>query len=360
MQVSRAIHQLVAGYSNGDAISNETRVMRSIFREWGFASEIYCESHRTLPELRKDARDLNRAPGEIQPEDIVLLHLSIGSAANRVFPSLPGRKVILYHNVTPAAYFRAVNEATANALEQGREEAAALAGSAEINLADSAYNARELEAWGYASPRVLPLILDLDGLQGPAHRGRLNGYSDGLVNVLFVGRCVPNKRLEDLLHAFYYFQKFVQPNSRLIHVGSFAGTESYLAMLETIKKDLSLENVDFLGSIPDDQLRACYQAADVFLCMSEHEGFCIPLLEAMVHDVPVLAYAEAAVPETLDGAGVIFQEKLFDEIAEMIGRLAAPGPLREQVLDGQRQRIARYRARKLDQELRSLLAPVLE
>ena len=354
-----AIHQLLAGFSNGDAISNEARVLRGIFRRWGRASEIFCEHRRVLPELRADCRDLQAARAAVAPDDIVILHLSIGSDANLLFPDLRGRKVIIYHNITPPAFFRAVNEATAGHLERGRQQMALLAGAAEINLADSGFNAREIEALGYRDVRVLPITMDFAHLRQPPHRGILSRYQDGLTNLLFVGRCVPNKRIEDLLHAFHYYQRYVNPESRLIHVGSFAGTEPYQAMLETLKKDLHLENVDFLGSIPDDQLRACYQASHVFLCMSEHEGFCIPVLEAMAADVPVLAFAEAAVPETMAGAGVLFHRKRFDEVAEMLHRLAASGPLRDAVLAGQRERIRRFEARDLDAELRGLLAPVL-
>ena len=355
----RAIHQLVAGFSNGDAISNESRLLRSLFRSWGMDSHIHCERTLVLPELRADTRDLADLSATLHPDDIVLLHLSIGSPANLIFQSLACRKAILYHNITPPEHFRAVNEHIAAQLARGREQARALAGVAAVNLADSAYNARELEQWGYASPRVLPLVLDLEGIRGPPDRSVTGKYADGKVNVLFVGRGAPNKRVEDVLHAFAHYQRFVNPDSRLIHVGSFSGTESYLALLHTRIKEMGLRDIDFPGSIPDAQVRACYASARVFLGMSEHEGFCIPLLEAMAWDVPVLAHASSAVPETMDGAGVLFREKRFGEVAEMIGRLAADGPLREAVLSGQRARVARYRARDLGKELRDHLAPLL-
>lgn len=354
-----AIHQLVAGFNHGDAISNEARLIRGIARGWGHSSEIACEHDRTLPELRRDTVDLAALPGILKPDDVVILHLSIGSAVNVVFPNLRARRVIVYHNITPSEHFQALSPGIAHVLARGREQARALAGSAELNLAVSAYNAGELAAWGYRDPKVLPLLLDLDGLDGPEHRGVLDRYADGLTNVLFVGRGAPNKRLEDLLHAFYFYQTRVNPDSRLIHVGSFAGMESYLALLYTRQKELGLENVDFVGSMPDDQLRACYASARLFLCMSEHEGFCIPLLEAMSRGIPVLAHAAAAVPETMDGAGVLFAEKRFDLVAEMMGRLTAEGPFRAAVLQGQRERVARYRARDLAAELRAHLAPLL-
>lgn len=354
----RAIHQLVAGYSNGDAISNEARTLRRWFREWGFASEIYCESARILPELRKDARDLSRFLSEAGPDDVVLLHLSIGSDINEVFPRAAARKVVRYHNVTPDHFFRAVDDHLAHLLARGRDQMRALAGVADLNLADSAYNAAELVEAGYGEAHVLPLALELRRLDAAPDPEVLAKYRDGKLNVLFVGRCVPNKRIEDLLYAQYYLQRYQRPDSRLIHVGSFAGAEPYLAMLQSVKRELKLEHVDFTGSVPESHLCAYYQVADVFLCMSEHEGFGIPLLEAMQARVPVMAYASAAVPETMDGAGFLFREKVFDELAAWTARLGAPGPLRDRVLAGQRDRLSRYESQNVESTLRAFLAPL--
>jgi glycosyltransferase involved in cell wall biosynthesis len=354
-----AIHQLVAGFAHGDAISNEALVLRKIFRSWGRPSEIFSEPKRILPELRGEAGDAAAYRAAARPEDVALLHLSIGSAVNDLFAELPCRKAILYHNITPPEYLAGLQEQLARHLRQGREQLQRLAGVASVVLADSAYNAAELEALGYGPTPVLPLVLDLARLRESPYRPTLRRYDDGLTNVLFVGRCVPNKRIEDALHAFYYFQKYVQPASRFIHVGSFAGTEQYHALLLTLIRDLHLENVELAGTRRQQELNAIYQRAHLFLSMSEHEGFCIPLIESMVHDVPVLAYAAAAVPGTLDGAGVLFSEKRFDLVAEMMGRLAGDRALREAVLRGQRERLARYEARDLEGELRRHLAPLL-
>lgn len=354
-----AIHQLVAGYSRGDAISNEAVVLRRLFREWGFDSHIYCERKRMLPELREDARDLDTLNASCAEDTVLLLHLSIGSRANDVFGAARGRKAILYHNITPPEYYRLVHASTAQALAQGRAQAARLAGIATVNLADSAYNAAELRAWGYADPRVFPLFLDFAKLDSASDRAVQHGYADGKVNVLFVGRCAPNKKLEDILAVFAFFQKAVDPESRLILAGSFAGTERYQRWLASMARDLQLQNVVFTGAVPQAELNACYRSAQVFLCLSEHEGFCIPLMEAMAHRVPVLAYAAAAVPETLDGAGVLFTEKAFEAVAEMMGHLVRDQALRARILQRQDQRLSAFKARRLDEELRRHLAPLI-
>jgi glycosyltransferase involved in cell wall biosynthesis len=355
----RAIHQIVAGYANGDAISNETRVLRDLFRSWGYESHVYSELKRILPELRGEARDLAACRGEFRLDDVVLLHLSIGSDVNDLFPGLPGRKAILYHNITPPEYFRGVQDQTAHVLARGRQQAKALAGSAEVVMADSRFNAEEIAAMGHANPQVLPLVLDFSMLRAKPDRRILRQYRDGMVNILFVGRCAPNKKIEDLLNAFYYFQRYVQPASRLIHVGSFAGMEQYHALLQTRVRELQLKHVELVGSVPQSELNAYYDVSRAFLCLSDHEGFCIPLLEAMTHDLPVVAYAAGAVPETLDGAGVLLREKRFDLIAEVLGRVAEDEPLRTAILKGQRERLARYENLDVAADLRRFLGPLL-
>lgn len=354
-----SLHQFVAGFANGDAISNEAVVLQRVFRDWGFESEIFSEPHRILPELRRHARDVAQYVPAARPDDVVLLHLSIGSAVNHAFRSINCRKAILYHNVTPAHYFELVNRQTARDLARGRSEVALLRDAAGVNLADSRFNASELEELGYRDVAVFPLALDLDRLDGKPDAATLRKFSDGKVNVLFVGRCAPNKRIEDLLRAFAVFHKFVEPNSRLVHVGSFAGTERYYYLLLTQARELGLTTACFEGSVTESRLAAFYRVSHVFLCMSEHEGFCIPLIESMARDIPVLAYAAGAVPETLDGAGVLFRDKQYEPLAEMMGRLAPLGDLREAVVRRQRERVRRYRERDLAAEIRRHLAPLL-
>lgn len=359
MKTDRRIFQLVAGYSNGDAISNEARAMRAIFRGWGAASEIVCEAQLILPELLDDAWTLERYRANARADDVLLLHLSIGSGINQAFQTLPGRKAILYHNITPPEFFAGIKAKTARRLAAGREQVAELAGTAEVNLADSGFNARELEDFGYDDVHVFPLVLNLDSLSDRLDPLVLEEYGDERPTVLFVGRGVPNKRIEDLLYAFHYYQRLHAPDARFVHVGSYTGLEFYQWHIAMLARRLGLENVLLTESVRQDELNAYFRSADIFLSMSEHEGFCIPLIESMVHDLPVLAYAKAAVPETLDGAGVLFREKRFDMLAAMIDRLISDQKLREGVIAGQRRRLQRYRNRDFDAELRRHLEGLL-
>ena len=354
-----AIHQFTAGFAWHDAISNEAALFRRIFREWGYRSEIYCDPRNTSRDRIGDIRDIHNATQEIRPEDLVLLHLSIGSIANEVFPLLPCHKALLYHNITPDAYFRFINPETAGHLRRGREQTAALAGVATVNLADSAFNAAELHEAGYQDVGVLPIVIDNDLLMTKPNAQVATRRKDGMHNIIFVGRCSPNKKIEDLIRTFAWYQKNITPLCRFTQIGSKAGTERYHAMLLAMCKELQVRNFHFTGSVSQSDLNAYYQSADAFLCMSEHEGFCIPLLEAMAYDVPVVACSDAAVPETMDHAGIILTERRCDIAAEALHRVITDHPLRIGVLAAQRARLDRYRQRDLPSELRSALQPVL-
>ena len=359
MSIKRII-QLVAGYSNGDAISNEARTLRTIFQSWGYESLIVCDKEHILPLLAKDCVPLESYRTTALNTDVLLLHFSIGSVVNDVFPLLPGRKALLYHNITPAHYFQAVNSQIQRELLWGRKQLLLLRKTAELIMADSAFNARELTEAGYKSPTVFPLVIDWESLSNSSTTNQQNNWNDGLKNILFVGRCAPNKKIEDVLFAFSYYQQYVEPASRLICVGSFAGTEKYFGMLQLIKRNFHMHHVELCGALPQAALNAAYQAADLFLCMSEHEGFCIPLLEAMAHGVPVLAYKAGAIQETMGDAGVIFNSKRFDIVAEMMRELTTSPLLRAAIINQQSDRIKHYTNRDLATEIKQHLAPLLQ
>lgn len=347
-----AIHQLVAGFSLGDSISNEAINLRDLFRSLGHDSEIFCDPESVHPELQARVRPLEDAPGTVQPSDIVLLHFSIGSPVNDVFRQLAGKKILRYHNITPADFVEPVNPRTAQRLREGREALARLAGVADLNLAVSRFNASELADAGYAPVDVAPIVQAFEPGAIPPDPGIVNRFDDGLFNVLYVGRAAPNKGLDDLVRLFAAFQRHVEPRSRLIHVGSQTGMEIYAGAVMHLARQLGLRHVHFAGSVSESELAAHYTVADLFLCPSEHEGFGIPLLEAMAYDVPVVAYAAGAVPETLDGAGVLFHRKDPALVGELMGEIADNASLRERILRRQNERLAAYRAMDVEGVMR--------
>lgn len=355
----RAIHQFVAGFRQNDAISNEALCLRDVFRQWGCRSEIGCERRRTDPQTLKMVHEARDLAATLTPEDIVLLHLSTGSPLNAFFASLECRKVILYHNITPPEFFGRINPVLSAELAEGRRQAAKLSAVADLNLADSRFNADDLLGMGYDRVEVFPLVMDFARLTDDIDRSMQGRFADGTLNLLFVGRCAPNKRIESLLRVLHVLQKSHGRRSRLLHVGSHAGAEIYYSTLLAQARELALEEVRFLGPLNQSGLNACFAAADVFLCLSEHEGFCVPLLEAMIHDLPVAALKRGAVPETLGRSGIQFARLDFALIAETVLMLADDRSLRQGVLAGQRTRLDDYRHRDASAELRELLAPLL-
>ena len=351
------LHQLVAGFRRGDAISNAALLIRDLCAAHGLESDIRCPLPNAFADDRPLVRDVETLPAEVRPDDIALLHLSIGSRCNRIFPALPCRKVILYHNVTPPRFFERLNPSTSQVLEDGLRQVADLRDAADSVWADSAFNAAELRGMGYRDPKVLPLLIDESFGTGPLAADRVERLTaHPLTNILFVGRLAPNKRHDRLLAVFACYQRYCNPASRLVVVGGSGGAEAYKALLLGDAYVWAAKNVDFADFVDEANLRACYATAHAFVCMSDHEGFCAPLLEAMAWHVPVFAWAAGAVPETLDGAGVLFEQGTTPEaMAETIHRVLSDPALRAAVVKRQDERLARFRARDAWAELRAVL-----
>jgi glycosyltransferase involved in cell wall biosynthesis len=358
--VSRAhrVHQLLAALSYGDAISNEALAIQAHLRRAGFDSEIFAEDMH--PRMSHLARPLWKYREVSAPDTVCLFHFSIGSAAARLIYHAPDRLVCIYHNITPAHWFLGFHPHLAGLCHHGRRELLAFARRAEMALGDSEFNRRELEQAGYSRTAVLPIVLDPQRRAvepSPVVR-RLHG--DGRTNVLFVGRIIPNKKIDDLIRVFALYQRHLNPRSRLLLVGDYRGQERYMRRLREMVERFRLDEVVFTGLVDEDDLRAYYAAADLFLCLSEHEGFCVPLVEAMDSGVPVLAYDAGAVAETLAGGGVLLKEKRPEMVAELIHAVLTQPELRRAVLSTQARAVQRRRSTDQGALLLDLLRPVLE
>jgi len=354
----RGVHQLLAALSYGDAISNEALAVQARLRASGTESDIFAE--KVHPRMAHLSRPLWQYREVSSPEAVCVFHFSIGSAAGRLAFHAPDRLVVVYHNITPARFFLGFHPHLAGLCHHGRRELRAFAPRTALALGDSEFNRRELEEAGFERTGVLPIVLDLgryDRSPSPVVR-RLCG--DARTNVLFVGRIIPNKRIEDLVRTFAAFQRWVEPRSRLLLVGDYRGFERYLDRLQELVRELRLDEVIFTGQVDDDELYAYYRSAHVFLCLSEHEGFCVPLQEAMLFGVPVVAYAAGAVEETLHGGGVLLREKRPEEVAELLGRICGDGELRRTVLATQERAVARIRATDFGALVAERLRPVLD
>jgi glycosyltransferase involved in cell wall biosynthesis len=354
---SGRVHQLLAALSYGDAIGNEALAIQAHLRRAGYESDIFAE--RVHPRMAHLARPLWEYPSVSGAETVCLFHFSIGSAASRLIFRAPDRLVVIYHNITPARFFLGFHHHLAGLTYHGRRELEAFAGRAELALGDSQFNRRELEAAGYPRTAVLPIVLDLDAYRRPPNPVVRRLYRDGRANVLFVGRIIPNKSIDDLVRAFAVLQRYVRPRSRLLLVGDHRGQERYLSRLLERVRQLRLDEVVFTGHVDDDDLAAYYSVADLFLCLSEHEGYCVPLVEAMNAGIPVLAYDAGAVRETLRGGGLLLKQKPPEVVAELMESVLSDRGLRGAVLETQRQAMAEVRGTDFGMLLLERLAPVL-
>ncbi len=354
----RRVHQLLAALSYGDAISNEALAIQGHLRAAGYASDIFAE--KVHPRMAHLARPLWEYREESSLETVCLFHFSIGSAAGRLAYHLPDPLVAIYHNITPADFFLGFHPHLAGLCHHGRRELEAFAPRTALGLGDSEYNRRELEAAGFENTGVLPIVLDLARYDRPSSPVVTRLYDDDRTNVLFVGRIIPNKKIEDLVRTFAAYQRWVEPRSRLLLVGDTRGFERYFDRLQELVSELRVDEVVFTGQVDDDELYACYRQADVFLCLSEHEGFCVPVQEAMHFGVPVVAYDAGAVRETLHGGGLLLSEEDPLEVAELLGRVTRDETLRRAVLATQERAMDGIRSTDFGALLLERLRPVLE
>jgi glycosyltransferase involved in cell wall biosynthesis len=337
------VHQVLATLGYGDAIGHEVLGIQRALQDAGYASEIFVETaDRRLEHLTTDYRDM---VGGIAPDDVLIHHFSIGSRASRTAYALPGRMALVYHNITPPEYFLGVHKDLVKLCFRGRRELTAYIPRCEIALGDSEYNRQELEHLGFQPTGVLPVVPDFTHLDLPPNTMTADRFDDGWTNVMFVGRVIPNKRFEDVIRAFHVYRTRHNPRSRLLLVGSYGGFEKYLAMLHALVARLGTPDVHFLGHVSNEELTALYDVADLFLCASEHEGFCVPLIESFYKQVPVLAYAATAVPATMDGGGVLYDAKDPFEIARIMAAILDDPDLEDRIVATQDAALTRLLAR---------------
>ncbi|MGH9374498.1 MAG: glycosyltransferase family 4 protein [Vicinamibacterales bacterium] len=310
------VHQALATLGYGDAIGHEVLGIQRALVGAGYESSIYVETaDPRLEGLTLDYRDM---VGRVCADDVVIHHFSIGSRASRTAFALPGRMALVYHNITPPEYFIGVHKDLVKLCFRGRRELTAYVGRCDLALGDSEYNRQELQTIGFPQTGVLPVVPDFTHLDGTPDRSLAGQFDDGWANVMFVGRVIPNKKFEDVIRAFHVYRARHNPRSRLLLVGSHSGFERYLELLHALIARLGTPDVHFLGHVSNEALSALYDVADVFLCASEHEGFCVPIVEAFYKGVPVLAYACTAVPATMDGAGVLYETRDPADIARLL------------------------------------------
>jgi glycosyltransferase involved in cell wall biosynthesis len=334
---------VLATLGYGDAIGHEVLGIQRVLRAAGFESDIFVEN--ADPRLRGFTRDYWEMADELRPQDVLIHHFSIGSRASRAAYALPGKMVIIYHNITPPKFFVDVHPLLVQQCFLGRRELSAYVHRTSLALGDSEYNRQELEAAGFPDTAVLPVVPSFAHLDLPPNSMVAQQFDDAWTNIMFVGRVIPNKGIDDLVRFFHAYKTRYNPRSRLLIVGSSGGFELYHAMVRGLIAKLGTPDVHFTGHIANEELTAYYDIADLFLCASEHEGFCVPLIEAFYKRIPVLAYASTAVPATMDGGGVLYEDKNPARVAALIDAIVSDEGVQEAMLATQDQALARLLAK---------------
>jgi glycosyltransferase involved in cell wall biosynthesis len=327
-----------------DAIGVSALNLRDGLRAAGVDSDIYYGSF--TPDVEREGRPVTEL-GRAGRDRWLLYQASIGSPVYDILAARSEPKLVNYHNITPASLLRDWEPAVAYEASLGRTQLARLAEQSRFAVADSAFNESELLALGYEGTAVVPLLIDMHAKSDapdPDLAARLAARKarEGGGDLLYVGKISPHKAPHDLVKMLDVLRRTDDPAARLHLVGSPLG-ETYEPALRAFIDELGLDGaVNLAGSVTGAELEAYFRAADVFVMASDHEGFCVPLGEAMGHGVPIVAYGVTAIPETVAGAGLVLPDKAPVPFAAAVGRVLGDGELRSVLAAAGRERAAGF------------------
>lgn len=352
------VHQVLASLGYGDAIGHVVLGIQRVLRAAGFESEIFVET--ADPRLESLTRDYRDMVDQIAPDDLLVHHFSIGSRASRTAFAVPGRMILVYHNITPPQYFLGEHAWLVRQCYHGRRELLAYRSRVDLALGASEFNRQELESAGFTSTGVLPVVPDFSHLDTPPDRRVYDAFDDDATNILFVGRLIANKRPDNLIRYAHAYRTIFDPRARLLLAGSHEHFGTYVAELHAFAARLGARDVHILGQVTDEELTALYDVADLFLCASEHEGFCVPIVEAFYKRVPVVARASTAVPATMDGGGVLFDTTDPVEVAGLMDAVLSDEAIEDRILRAQDAALTRLQARDFGRTLLGFVRQVLD
>lgn len=354
----KRIIQMLPTLSFGDAVSNDALALKAQLIKMKYHTEIYAENIDTrLPTgTVKSVREMPK----LGKGDLLIYHFSTGSALNHHIKEIVCPKIMVYHNITPALFFKPYSLRSFDLVQRGMQEAQSLKDTFDYCLADSEFNKQELIEMGYRCPiDVLPILIPFEDYQKTPDAATTKEYRNDWVNWLFVGRIAPNKKQEDVIRAFSYYKTHINQKARLFIVGSYNGMEKYYARLQNYVEMLGVEDVIFPGQISFQKILAYYSVADVFVCMSEHEGFCVPLVEAMCFDLPIVAFDCCAVPDTLGDSGICVDTKEPAVVAHLVERIMKDEALKANILEGQRERLLDFSHQRVSEMFSTYLTSFL-
>lgn len=325
------IIQIVATVNFGDAVGNDAIAIKNMLKKQGIPTAIFAETiHPRVQD--EDVIPLCYFP-ELREEDKVIYHFAAADMNIDILRQLKCKKILRYHNVTPPEFFEPYDKVATEVTRLGLKQIKENRDIFDSVLTDSEFNKKDLQEMGYTCAMdVAPILIPFEDYEKEPDPDVIAKYSDGITNILFVGRGAPNKKIEDVIYAFKEYKKIYDHQARLFLVGNYDEKGAYTKYIKNIIADEKVEDVIFPGHISFAAILAYYKIADIFLCMSEHEGFGVPLVEAMYFDVPIVAYNAAAVPDTLGDAGVLIERKNWKVIAKEVNELCMDQEYRENII----------------------------
>jgi glycosyltransferase involved in cell wall biosynthesis len=350
------VHQLLSGAGPYDAITNQALAWRRLLAEWGWAGDVFA-AHRD-PAVGPAVRDAAGMAGRLDAGDVLVIHYSAHAPELEDALELPQRKLLVYHNITPAHYLWDHEPYVALICALGRERLSAFAGRVDAALAPSEFSARDLRAAGFDPVGVDPALylLDRDRLQELA--APAPGADGAGPTLLFVGRLSHNKRQDRVVKAFALYQRHREPGARLVLVGS-PGSGTYGEYLEHVVAETGARDVVLAGALPQPQLNSLYASAAAFVCLSEHEGFCLPVLEALHFGLPVVAARAAAVPEVAGDAALLLDAPDLATVAEAVDLAVHDGALRAELGRRAQRRLLEFTPQRTAGAVRAAVEPLL-
>ncbi len=339
---ARVIYQVMEALDVGDAVSTITRRNARLLSDLHQPKEILVRyAHE---DVKQETRPLRQVV--VKPDSGIIFHYWGYNTSTWLLSVARGPKALYYHSITPPHYFPPDSEAF-RATSQGYAQLPQIIKRVDLLIGDSRYNLEGLIPYlDRPKPAIVvhPLV-EVGEVQGAPYDQALFSHlrRAGHVNIVFVGRIVRNKRQDQVMRVFDYYWREVNRHATLWLVGNDASDSSYRIELERLRLSFASGNrIMFTGKVSDSQVSAYIRAADVFLSASEHEGFCMPIVEAMAFDVPVLAHAATAVPETMGGTGLLIHQWDVPRVAELMHLVLRDDPLRQKILTGQRVNLKRF------------------
>lgn len=344
------IIQLVSSLNFGDAVGNDALAIKHMLEGAGYATAIF--TFAVHPKIKEEnVYNIDLLP-ELTEDDIIIYHYASEDGFQKLIEETAAKVVLRYHNVTPPEFFHGYDEKAETITRKGLAQIKSMRDAIDYGMVDSEQNKKDLEQMGYECPiSVVSILIPFKDYEQQPDLDVVNGYSDGNTNIVFVGRIVPNKKFEDVIACFAAYKKKYDPAARLFLVGNYQETDAYYQHLQEYIKECGVENVIFPGHIAFRTILAYYKIADLFLCMSEHEGFCVPLVEAMFFETPIVAYASTAIPGTLGGSGVLVESKEPERVAEKIHQVIEDEQYKNEIVKEQKKRLQDFSYENIKEQI---------